>query len=301
MMDDYHTLFLWQIFSDPTGTHEYPEELLGSKAGLEIALKKFSVVSSPYEEKVSRPLAFVTVAGSHNYKCVVGNSDVDYKVVYLPSLEDFYYGVRSPKVEVLSDVLDLSLHPIQKYRKYMLKGNVNFFEVLYSQSIYLNPDLKDFWRMMKQLVEMNVTNAVVASYMQSRSRFHRTMEPTPETKFMFDAAGYNYKAASFSVRMLDFILHLVNESEFSIVPSCYRDFVLSLKKGEVPHALFEQTYSSLNNAVIKTAFEHYNGVSDWKISQRVNDMDFAQTSLYRELNRRADDELKGVILDNFLV
>ena len=301
-MDDSHTLFLWQVFSDPVGTHEYPEELLGSKAGIEVALKKFSVVDSLYEEKVSRPLAFVSVAGSHNYKCVVGNSDVDYKVVYLPSLEDFYYVVKSSKMDVISDAIDLSLHPIQKYRNYMLKGNINFFEVLYSQSIYLNPDLKEFWRTMKQLVEMNVANTVVASYMQSRSRFKRTMQSTPDTEFMFEAAGYNYKAASFSIRMMAFILELLNEGKFSIVPKLHhREFIMELKMGTVSHETFLTTYEHINAATIAAAFKHYNSRSNWQISAQVRDLDRALTDDYRNLNRHADDELKRVILNSLVV
>ena len=300
-MDNFHTLFLWQVFSDPTGTHEYPEELLGSKAGIEVALKKFSVIELPYyEEKVKRPLAFVSIAGSHNYECAIENSDEDYKVVYLPSLEDFYYGRKSPKMDVISDAIDLSLHPIQKYRNYMLKGNVNFFEMLYSKSIYLNPDLKDFWRTMKQLVEMNVTNTVVASYMQSRSRFKRTMESTPDTKFMFEAAGYNYKAASFSIRMLAFIINLLREHKIEIAPiEARRHFIMELKRGAIPHETFINVYDYLNFQTIKLAFEHYNSQSDWKISPLVQDQDRAQTDEYKDLNHHADNELKRVILESF--
>lgn len=301
-MTEFHTDFLWSIFSVPNSTHEYPEELLGSQAGIKTVLKEFAVADSLHCEEVYRPLAFVSIAGSHNYGCQGENSDQDYKVVYLPSLEDFYYSKISPKMSVITDVLDLSLHPIQQYRHHILKGNMNFFEVLYSKSITLSPDLKVFWRMMKQLVEMNVAMTVLASYMQSRSRFKRSTEHTPDTEYMFKTAGYNYKAASFSIRMMAFILDLLSEGKFSIVPKLHhREFIMELKAGTVSHDTFLTTYEYINAATIAAAFKHYNSKSDWEFSKRVRDLDRIETDYYRELNRRADDELKRVILNNLTI
>ena len=300
-MTAFHTHFLWEVFSNP-GAHEYPVELAGSKAGIQAALKEFAIVDSIHREEVKRPLAAVSIAGSHNYDCAGKDSDQDYKIVYIPSWEDFYYGKTFPKMDVITDALDLSLHPIHQFRHHMLKGNMNFFEILYSRSIVVNPDLKEFWRAMRQLVAMNVSGTVLASYMQARSRFKRTTEPTEETEYMFKIAGYNYKAASFSIRMLSFILTLLGDGNISIVPvKEYRDFIMELKAGTVPHSTFEVAYKFANEAVTGSAFKHYNSHRDWEFSKRVQDLDRSGTDDYRDLNRHADDELKGVILDSLMI
>lgn len=76
-------------------------------------------------------IAFASVVGSHNYGTTNENSDIDVKVVYWPTFEQFYNNSFTTK-DVHTDELDYTTHPIHKYMHYVFKGNINFFELFFS-------------------------------------------------------------------------------------------------------------------------------------------------------------------------
>ncbi|MCK4500382.1 nucleotidyltransferase domain-containing protein, partial [Candidatus Babeliales bacterium] len=76
-------------------------------------------------------IAFASVVGSHNYGTANENSDIDVKVVYWPTFEQFYKNSFKTS-DIHSEDIDITTHPIQKYMRYVFKGNMNFFEPFFS-------------------------------------------------------------------------------------------------------------------------------------------------------------------------
>lgn len=112
-------------------------------------------------EKDNPNWVLMAVAGSQNYGTQIPTSDLDLKIVYCPEFSEFWHGAFASLCKVAEDV-DYSVTPIHHYMKYVFKGNMNFWEVWYSQSLHLRPtfwgnDSEQIVSAIKTAVEMNYT------------------------------------------------------------------------------------------------------------------------------------------------
>lgn len=106
-------------------------------------LEQFTV-KGPHGEETpyGEPVAMFRV-GSHNYGVADENSDIDYKVITLPDIEQL---VKNKKLATSKETpdYDFTSHSAQDFFKHMAKGNLNFVEFLflpYKESIHFPQDL----------------------------------------------------------------------------------------------------------------------------------------------------------------
>lgn len=75
-------------------------------------------------------LCFGAVIGSWNYGLQHENSDVDLKLAYWPTFQQFFDS-SLPDVRVVTPELDFTLVPVHKLFLSLLKGNLGFYEMLF--------------------------------------------------------------------------------------------------------------------------------------------------------------------------
>jgi hypothetical protein len=237
----------------------------------------------------NRQVVMVAAVGSLNYDCVVPSSDLDMKAVYLPSFRDLYFG-KFPKFSFVTPAFDCELHPMHHFKQHVLKGNMNFFEPLYSKAALITPDLAFVTTPLKKLVEMNVMQTCLATFFTA-DQMHKksgTALPGLET--------WNPKQASHALRLLTFLVTLLDTGEFELVPRwTLRKPVLSLKMHQMPQQEYNELYHELHEAAKDMMFKHFINGSDYEFTDRVFELDGTKTDEWTRLAEEVDDELMKLI------
>lgn len=85
--------------------------------------------------------------GSQNYGTDMPLSDVDTKVIIIPSLDDIIVNKNFISNEItLKDGSHIDIKDIRAYRENLLKQNINYVETLFTEYFLLNPEYKDIFR-----------------------------------------------------------------------------------------------------------------------------------------------------------
>lgn len=78
--------------------------------------------------------------GSQNYNMATDNSDVDSKLIILPSFNDFCLSPHMISKELhLENGEHIEVKDIRLFREMFMKQNINFIEILYTEYFILNP------------------------------------------------------------------------------------------------------------------------------------------------------------------
>lgn len=160
--------------------------------------------------EVGRKTVFSSLIGSHNYNLATEESDKDYKLFVLPTLEDLYEGTMYSKSTVGAEA-DYEVHDIRKLSKLLSKSNVNYLEVLFSNETLKGEDsriishLDHLFEMRNEIAMMNLPYLFNAC----QGMFYKNMKllekGTSATQHLVEKFGYDTKAAMKSYRIYDFL------------------------------------------------------------------------------------------------
>ena len=162
---------------------------------------------------------FMSVVGSQNYGTAVESSDTDIKVVYLPTFEEFYRNKFQHMDTGSPEGDDYTLHPAHEFLRHAFKGNMNFWEVFFADSLEINwkfwnesGEMRMFFSHCRDIVTMNSHNNFNAMRGMAHQKYVEAMKrmgasnPLADDKWYSDQIAGGWKAAQHSMRMLDTIL-----------------------------------------------------------------------------------------------
>lgn len=234
-------------------------------------------------KRQKRGLAFVSVVGSLNYGCEVNNSDLDFKAAYFPTMGDMYLG-KFPVMDVTTDSLDCSVSAVHHMKKYLLKGNLNFVETLFSRVYYVDEELLPFWEVMKRLVTMNVRELVLACFFTAERMHKKYMSNPPEKG----------KKASHAYRMLVFVRTLLQTGRMELAPHVDdRRVIKRYKQGNTEG--FENAYEHLHSEVSSMIFINFKTGKNFEMTAAVNNLDKTDTVEWMVTNNVADEMLSELM------
>jgi hypothetical protein len=277
------TDFVHYAFEDPLGALEC-EGMGPIHAALVPHLKSWTA-NNEHEE---RSIMLISPVGSINYNLTTKDSDLDMKVIYSPSLEDLYYS-RYPKFSITTSEFDCELHPVHHFVKYALKGNINFFEPVFSKlALCAYPE---FLNLLRDLVQMNIKQTILSTYYTARN-LHQQVEKI----YLKDGERGDWgKKASSSLRCLTFIIELLDSGELTastLQPTLFRDPIMRLKTGMPPY----DTYKSVSEGVLIEVLDTVTGMIMSKVdhndkptmSEQVMDFDKTHLPEWDEKKRSLD-------------
>ena len=190
---------------------------------------------------MSHKLFMSALVGSHNYNLNTETSDKDYKVFVFPTFDDLYNKKEIAKSKVSND-LDYEVHDIRKLSQLWWKANINFIEVLFSQDIRYhideNNNLVQFIEQNKnELATMNLPYLYDACMGMSLRKQKDMITDSPARHNNIEKYGYDTKSACHTIRVLDFLVKLV-QCDFSFGKAIWynnndikRDSFLAIKRG----------------------------------------------------------------------
>lgn len=153
--------------------------------------------------------------GSVNYGLDNENSDVDSKLLVVPSLYDLVFGKRNNHLYVMSDNEEhVEVKDIALYMKTILKQNINFVETLFAKCVIVNPKYQDFWDILQEnrerIARYDTKRAVDCMLGMMKQKRIAMTKPTPGRQESIDKIGYDAKSYHHLLRLYYFLNYYLN-------------------------------------------------------------------------------------------
>ena len=241
-------------------------------------------LSEDEEEKLhelshSCEFAFYSVVGSWNYGLGDKNSDVDFKVTYFPNFIHFYEG-KFPKMNIVTKDYDFTLAPFHQYIDHVLKGNINFFEVLYPAKpeyfyTYAPGKINPIMDILREMVPMNAIRMFDACRGTAQQKIGRLDKYSVDNEFMKEKYGYNLKEAAHAVRQLYFLRSFLETGKINLQKHFGLDTVWGIKEGNHTREEVQWLYRNMDRILTG-------------LKPNLLDLDKKETARWRELEEELD-------------
>ena len=215
------------------------KELKKLVQALESAKKYPFQLKSEEEEDSLRKLArdcdfaSYSVVGSWNYGLASEHSDVDCKITYFPSFNHFYTG-KFPKFSVVGENVDFTIHPIHQFMEHVLKGNINFFEVLYPSNphfLLAHDEIDPIFDIARAMIPINPIPMISACRAMAAEKMSKLDKYSPDNEYMKDLFGYNTKEVSNAIRQLYFLRTYLETGDIRLTDHYGMDRVKAMREG----------------------------------------------------------------------
>lgn len=152
----------------------------------------------------------VFLQGSQNYGLDYEGSDVDTKLLVVPSFKDICLNAKPIST---THVRDNDEHTdwkdIRLYMETFRKQNLNFLEILFTDFYIINPMYKEQWDRLvaarEAIAHMNPHRAVKSMKGIALEKYHAMEHRYPTKVDIIDAYGYDGKQVSHLIRVYDYL------------------------------------------------------------------------------------------------
>ena len=157
--------------------------------------------------------------GSMNYGLDNENSDVDSKLLAIPSLEDLVFDNRQNYLHIMEDNGEhVEVKDIALYMKTILKQNINFVETLFAKCVIVNPKYRFFWNMLQEhredIARYDERRACQCMLGMMRQKRKQMTEPSPGRQDSIDRIGYDAKSFHHLLRLEYFVYHYLDGKSY---------------------------------------------------------------------------------------
>lgn len=227
----------------------------------------------------------ICVQGSQNYGMADENSDVDSKMLLIPTLEELV--LNKPAIShtlILENEEHVDCKDIRDYFKIIRKQNINFMEIFFTDYFIVNPKYSDLWYDIlanrEDIAQSNIYRFLKCIKGMAHEKQHALCHEYPSKMDIIMKYGYDGKQLSHAIRILDFAKRYVlgNES--------YKD------------CLTPRNVKCLKNLKRNNAGISKTEAIEW-MEDTVNEVDFfeAQQNKYRKdvIDPEVDEFLNNVL------
>lgn len=164
--------------------------------------------------------------GSQNYHLDDENSDIDTKLLAVPSLKDLAYN-KSPinHTFVRENNEHIDFKDIRLYMDMFRKQNINFVEILFTDFYVVNPTYKHLWQRLivdnRELIgRYNPYQAVMCMAGNAAEKYKRLSWCYPSREEIVAKYGYDPKQLTHLLRFEDFLERYIAEEPYEdcIIP-----------------------------------------------------------------------------------
>ena len=180
--------------------------------------------------------------GSQNYGLDYEGSDVDTKLIVVPSFADICLN-RKPisTTHVRENNEHIDLKDVRLYMETFRKQNLNFLEILFTPYFSINSLYYDQWERLMQnreaIAHMNPYRAVKSMKGVALEKFHAMEHRYPTKADIIDKYGHDGKQTSHLIRVDDYLTRYIAGEDYesclyptpSLVPR-----ILAYKNQEIP-------------------------------------------------------------------
>ena len=231
----------------------------------------------------------IFLQGSQNYYLDDKESDVDTKLLVVPTLDEIIFNKKPISTTHIRDNDEhIDAKDIRLYWQCFRKGNPNFVEILFSRVSYINPMYQELWDMLvsgrEQIARVNPLVAAKAMMGMVQEKYHAMEHRYPSRAEIVDKFGYDPKQLQHLIRMTLFLNHYVYDVAYyeDILTLQYdaesewgfREWMMDVKRGRL-YGLEEarqvaKAWLERAEHAIQGAKEMYDGQEDAEISAQMD-------------------------------
>lgn len=203
-------------------------------------------VSEHYEEAkqyfAEEQIVGVFLQGSQNYCLDLPTSDVDTKLIVVPTFKDIALNRRPVSTtHIRANEEHIDFKDIRLYMDTFRKQNLNFLEILFTKYFIVNGMYKEYWDMLvaarEDIARMNPHRAVKSMKGVALEKFHAMEHPYPSKAAIIEKYGYDGKQVHHLLRVEDYLRRYIEGEKYEncLLPSAeIVDHIMSYKKQEIP-------------------------------------------------------------------
>lgn len=179
----------------------------------------------------------LNLAGSQNYGLDMEDSDVDTKLVVVPSFNDIAMNKQPVSTtHVRENNEHISFHDVRLYIPTFRKGNINFVETLFSEYSMINPLYAKEWNRLvearEEIARYDVVRAIHAMRGTMYTKYKLVGSTSGNHAEAFERFGYCPKEFYVLRRTEEFITRYINgESYADCLVSKQDELLKSIKNG----------------------------------------------------------------------
>ena len=184
----------------------------------------------------------IFLQGSQNYGLELPTSDVDSKLIVVPTFKDIALN-RKPvsTTHVRANDEHIDFKDIRLYIETFRKQNLNFLEILFTDYFIVNPFYAEQWARLvehrEEIARMNVYRAVKSMKGVAMEKFHAMEHPYPTKLDLIEKYGFDGKQVHHLIRVDDYLTRYIAGEPYKDCLKPTRDLVphmMEYKRHEVP-------------------------------------------------------------------
>lgn len=242
----------------------------------------------------------ICLQGSQNYGMSDESSDIDTKLLLVPSLNDLVLNTKpiSHTLEMPDNQEHVDCKDVRDYFKIFRKSNINFVEILFTDYWVVNHKYYDLWAELRnraeELARINPYAAVSCMKGMAAEKRHALCHEYPSRMLWIEKYGYDPKQLSHLMRICHFLKMYIDGKSYKecIYPKseAYRNFLLRYKRNgngltkEQAEKLADEIMEDIIQRADKYRALHKNE-NDPELDEFLNDI------LYKLISRSLKEQL----------
>ena len=202
----------------------------------------FERLQDHYNESLERfpedRIVGIFLQGSHNYRLDIPTSDVDTKLILVPTFKDIAMN-RQPisTTHIRANEEHIDEKDIRLYMQTFRKQNLNFLEILFTNYKIINPLYENEWNRLiaarEKIARMNPYRAVKSMYGIAMEKYHAMCHPYPSKLAILEKYGYDPKQLHHLLRVEEYLRRYIKGEEYEkCLISNYPDRLIDVKCGK---------------------------------------------------------------------
>ena len=234
--------------------------------------------------------------GSQNYGLDTKKSDVDSRLLILPTLNDLAMNKKPiSTTHIMDNEEHIDLKDIRLFIQNLKKQNMNSLEILFTKYKIVNEKYEDLWNILIQKREeiafLNPYAAVRSMQGIAHSKIRYLKKPTEGKKELIEKIGYDPKQLHHLLRIEEYLDRYMKgkESYEECLISKKSDYLKYIKTNILPieavDQIAEQALTHIN-AMSEAAKEKYYKISNFKILEFLDNIQyfFIKRGIEKEIN-----------------
>ena len=212
----------------------------------------------------------VFLFGSQNYNCQTDTSDIDTKVIVIPTLDEMILGQIKINETIPCGDGEITIFDIKHMHDYIKKQNINFLEILFTDYYIINPKYETIWEDMRKHAEkiarLNEFAAVQCINGVFMNKYKKLFHAVPSNAAAIEKYGYDGKALADCIRLYQVLTHYIQKSSYA---ECLKlddfivDYIMSFKTYKHHMTLNEvQEFSSNLKSKMDYSLTEYNNTHE---------------------------------------
>ena len=239
----------------------------------------------------------IFLQGSQNYGLQVPGSDVDTKLIVVPTFEDIAMNRKAiSTTHVRANDEHIDFKDIRLMFQTFRKQNLNFLEILFTEYKIINPLYADLWaeveKYKEEIAHYNLYFAVKAMKGIALEKYHAMEHRYPAKIEIIDRMGYDPKQLHHLVRVDDYLQRYINgESYEDCLHPTDPEYLKAIKLGkytlEEARVLADQTLAHVDEICAPYTKDSEFNVSNARVDAILDSAQYEimKVAVMEELNR----------------